>query len=448
MLLAGAAEAEPLSLEDCIDLALQNNPGLALSRQQLAAAKGDHLSSYSAFLPTVSLDGGLRQTESAGEAVVFQGTTFRQSDFSESFSLSASASQNLINLPSWFSYQASKSDVDAARQTLRVSETDLVYLVRQQYFLVSGAIRLQRVATDALEVSEEQLRKSEALYELGSVARTDVLQARVNRATSVQEEISARNSVDQERANLAVLMGMGVDEPLEIQVDVEDPPQIDLDEGSLVREALELRPELRRAGAQLQAAQQRNRSAFWSQFPSLNGSLFWSRQTQAYRPEQFLFNEEGEVIGSLPAEKRRGPALRELLDFGDLEDDASWGFSIGLNWRIFDGLGTIGNVRSAKASLAGSKEEQRRQELDAALQVREAVVAIRNAQEGIRAAEESVELAAENLKLQQALYENGGGTILELNNAQVENTRARNSLIEAQIGLHLAYALLDRAIGR
>ena len=124
------------------------------------------------------------------------------------------------------------------------------------------------------------------------------------------------------------------------------------------------------------------------------------------------------------------------------------GFSIGLSWNIFDGLGTIGGVKSAKASVAAAREEFRRQELETALGVREARIEIKNAHEGIHAAQEAVELAAENLKLQEALYENGGGTILELNNAQVENTRARNSLIEARIGLHLAYALLDRAMGR
>jgi outer membrane protein TolC len=260
--------------------------------------------------------------------------------------------------------------------------------------------------------------------------------------------------VDQERANLAVLLGMGVDEPLDIRVDVGDPPQVELDEGSLVQEALELRPELRRARAQLQAAEQRNRSAFWSQFPTMNGTLSWSRQTQAYRPEDIDITatvvEQEVVFDTLitPAVKRRGAAFSDLFDLGDLQGNASWGFAIGLNWRFFDGLGTIGNVRSAKANLASTKEERRRQELEAALNVREAMIAIKNAQEGIRAAEESVELAAENLKLQQALYENGGGTILELNNAQVENTRARNSLVEAQIGLHLAHAQLDRAIGR
>jgi outer membrane protein TolC len=301
-------------------------------------------------------------------------------------------------------------------------------MVRQQYFLLLQALLLERVAGEALGVSEEQLRRSDTLFELGSVARTDVLQARVNRATAVQELIRARNSVAQERARLAVLLGMSAADSLEIRTDVPDPPETVLEEESLMQQAVEERPEVRRAEAELAASRMRSRSAFWSQFPSLSGALFYNRQVDA-RPG-------------------RGDAFSDLIALDDLQQNASWGFSIGLDWSIFDGLGTIGEVKSSRAGVSSAREARRQEELDAGLAVREAEVAIRNAREGIQAAQESVELAEENLRLQQALYENGGGTILELNNAQVERTRAHNSLIEARIGLHVAYAQLDRALGR
>jgi len=90
----------------------------------------------------------------------------------------------------------------------------------------------------------------------------------------------------------------------------------------------------------------------------------------------------------------------------------------------------------------------REQELNAALLVREAQVEIRNAREEMSAAEESVALAEESFRLQEALYQNGAGTILELNNAQVERAKAKNALVVATISLHTAHAQLDRALGR
>jgi len=58
-----------------------------------------------------------------------------------------------------------------------------------------------------------------------------------------------------------------------------------------------------------------------------------------------------------------------------------------------------------------------------------------------------VTFAEESVRLQRALYENGGGTLLEWNNAQVELTRARVAVVEAEVQLRLAQAQLERALG-
>ncbi|MBD3162013.1 MAG: hypothetical protein GF346_06940 [Candidatus Eisenbacteria bacterium] len=424
LLAAGTAAAAPLSLQEAVEMALDRNPGLASVRYDLKSAEGSRLSSYNAFVPTVGLSGSFRQSTYRYDDPRVDLSTGRliAGGMDESYQVQGSIRQNLIDLPSIYQFKASGEDVGAARASYRVSEADLIYQVRQQYYLLLQAIRLAEVAEDALEVSEEQLRKSEALFELGSVARTDVLQARVNRAAAVQEEISARNAVEFERAQLAILLGLEVGEPLEIALDVENPPAAEeLEEQPLIAQAQQGLPEVDRARAQLAGAADRKKAAFWNQFPSMDGSLFYSKEQETFAG---------------------------LTDLDDLKQGAAWGFGFGVSWNIFDGFNTIGNIKRTRANHAAAREELRRQRLAAALGVRQALIAIQDAREGVRAAEESVNLASENLKLQQALYENGGGTILELNNAQVEHTRARNSHVEAQVALHLAFAQLDRALGR
>jgi outer membrane protein TolC len=427
-ILGGAAGAQgaPLSLQEAIDLARKNNPGLASARQNVRSAEGNLLSSYSAFLPSAGIDGGLSQSESA--EIVDPNTGLVYQPFSEYVTSGAGVSQNLVNVPAWYQYRASKNDLAAARHDFRGSDGDLVLAVRQQYFLLLRSVLLERVAIEAFSVSEEQLRKAETLFELGSVARTDVLQARVNRATADQDRITARNAVAQERARLAVLLGQSASDSLAIDTEFADPPETVLDEAALMNEARSNRPEMGSAEASLLAAGNRRRSAFWSQFPTLRGSLFYNRRVDT---------DDG-----------RGTALADAFELGNFKANASWGWAISMNWDVFDGMNTIGRIKSTRAAEASSREQRRSQELASGLAVREAEVAIRNAREGMRAAQEAVSLADESLKLQQALYENGGGTILELNTAQVERTRARNSLVDQRIGLHLALAQLDRALGR
>jgi len=248
------------------------------------------------------------------------------------------------------------------------------------------------------------------------------LQARVNRATKERDLIASHTSIDQERARLATLLGLDVQAPLEIRLDVEDPPETELDETALNNEATESLPEVLQAKAQVVAAGDRYRSSVWSQLPTLGGSLFYSKGADH---------------------------LSDVTNPDELKGNgAEWGFTIGLNWEVFDGMRTIGEIQRAKADEAAARESRRQAELRASLGVRGALVAIRDAREGIRVAQESVNLAEENLKLQQALYDNGGGTILEVNTAQADLSLAKSDLIKNRVTLHMAHALLDRALGR
>jgi len=431
--LGSEGRAAALSVDECVELARKNSPVLASARYGVAGASASRLSATSAFLPSVNVSAGFRQTASRPGDPIYAldlGDSSRPwslrvlgyDQVNPGYSSEYSVTQNLLNLPGVYRYRASVSDLASARENFRAGEADLAYGVRQQYFLLLKAILLEKVASEALAVANEQLRKSEALFELGSVARADVLQARVNRAAADRERIAARNAIEQERASLAVLMGMDAREPLEIVQDVADPPEIVSDEDGLTREALEYRPEVRQAEARLQAAKHRHRSAVWSQLPVIGAGLSYSKGADR---------------------------LGDLTDPGGIKDDgAQWGYSIGLSWNLFDGLETIGGIAAAKADLAAAREERRLRRLEASLAVREAQVAIRNGNEGVLAAIESVALAEENLKLQQALYENGGGTILEVNNAQAELTRAKTDLVNARIALHVALALQARALGR
>lgn len=424
---AGSVHAAPLSLEECLEIAKKQNPGVAAARYGVEAAKGSRLGSSSAFLPSLSAGGGFRQSSSRPGSPVIDvirpdSAVIAYDRVNDSYSSNYTITQNLINIPAFYEYRASGSDLLSARHSLRASEAQLIYQVRQQYFALMKAILLEQVATEDLAVADSQLRKSEALFDLGSVARADVLQARVNRAAKERAEIASRTSIETERARLASLLGLDVQEPLEIRLDVADPPAEEFDEATLMREASEGLPEVKLAKAQAKASRDRYRSALWSQFPTLSGSLFYGKGADR---------------------------LGDLTNPDELKSNGSeWGFSIGVNWDLFDGMRTIGGIKRARAQEASALQGQREAELSAALGIREALVAIRDAREGIRAGQESVNLAEENLKLQQALYENGGGTILEVNTAQADLTKAKTDLINGRVDLQLALALLDRALGR
>lgn len=452
---AGAASAqgtsetpslsEPLPLSRLLSLAEQRNLDLAATRTSIDQAHGDKTRASSGFLPTLRADLGVSHSHSSGtndflstntvdgQRVVqrFLNDETRDTD---SRSLQLSGGMNLVDPPSWLRYRAATSSLRAAEAGVQAAVTNLDFEVAAQYYSLVRAEQLAEVSESAYVLAGEQLERSDALYQLGSVARTDVLQAQVSRASSERDRIAARNSVEQERARLCLLLRLPVDAPLRVAAPA-GPPDTTVAEGeaSLVAAALDARPDVSQLERELEASGHSERAAKWSRWPSLgadysyraSGTSFDSETKDANAPE-----------GTAPDKSSGKP------------DDQSWNVGVGLSVPIFDGLITKGAIQQAQASRLASGHRLEQLKLQVALDVRQSLLDIKNAAEEIRSARQGVTFAEESVRLQRALYESGGGTLLQWNNSQVELTRARVAQVEAEVNLRLARAGLDKALGR
>ena len=215
------------------------------------------------------------------------------------------------------------------------------------------------------------------------------------------------------------MLALPVDSPLEVepQAPVDETAPVPAD-SALSALAERQRPDLQSAVASLQAARSNERAARSQRYPSLGANYFYAKQDSS--------------IGPL---------------FKNLDTGARWGFSVGVSQVLFDGLGTKGSIQRATADRRAKEQALEEQRLQVTLDIREALLGLKNASETIRSAREGVSLAEESARLQKALYEAGGGTLLEWNNAQVELTRAKVAVVEAEASYHLAEAALERAVG-
>jgi len=413
--------SRPLALEDLQRIAVERNLGLAQSEANVAIARGTATRAWSGLLPSANARLAYRQTTYKYDSAVVDPNTGRpvSGSFQDNFSLGADGGVNLVDLPSWYNLRAAQRSLSAARFGHEDARSLLRLNVTQQYYALIRAQQLAAVAREAYTLNQDQLRRSQSLFELGSVARSDVLQAQVNLATSERERLATENQIEVERSRLALLLGLPVQSAVQVQ---EPPPVTDFpavgDEEELIARAHRQRPDVRRTEASLRAAEASEAAARWQRLPSLGAGYSY-------------FKEADDLGGSLQR----------------LNRNAQWGFNVGLSLNIFDGLNMEGGMQQATARRRQDERALEESRLQAALDIREAALSIRNASEEIRSAREGVTFAEESVRLQRALYENGGGTLLEWNNAQVELTRARVAVVEAEVQLRLAQAQLERALG-
>lgn len=423
---AGAVDVPsgPLTVEQCVRIALDNNHNVAIARNNIGSAQAATKRAWAGILPNVSANlywdrltqGPTEQltlNERTGEIISSQ----TESQSFVSYSMGLNAQQTMFSWGTIKNIAQARADVSAARYSSKAAEHDIAYDVKFQFYNLVKAEKLLEVSEKSHERSLDQLERAESLFELGSVAKSDVLKARVDVAQSQLDLITARNLVELEKTRLAKIMGLGADQDIEVRADLTVDEQA-IPAEDLYTEALEQRPEIRAADDRVRAARAGLSSAKAGYYPRLFSSFSWR-----WRDDEFPNST------------------------GDLDKRYTWDIAMGFQFPIFDGMLTQGNIGAARTSLRNSEQEYADLELAVSLDVKEATIALQEGVQRIKVSEEQLASAEESYKLAEEQYQVGLGTILELTEAGVELTTAESQHVEAITLYKVAQALLDRARG-
>ena len=430
------ARAEVLTADRAVQLALQNSSQSIGARAGVLEARGGVQGAYAGVLPRltagVSRSGG--QTDNASGVTQFTSTIrFGSSSFHDyrySTTPALSGSWSVLNLASLTGLSAAKSNLRASEQTLNATRDDVALATRQSFYDVVKAIKLAEVSSSAVKLARDNERRVRALFEVGSVSRSDLLRAQVNTAQSQLDSLVKHQGVLTARVGLARQLGLAEsqlgDVDTVLAVDTRD-----YDESALLAEAKQHRPDLRAAELELKAARLSVRSAKFLRLPYVTATGFYD-----YKPTS--------DSKSIPRDSS-GAALAPTT--GHNESDRSFGGTLALNWNLFDGLSTDGQISSARARLL--RAEDTRDVLTRGLQgeVAQAILGYRTAVEGVTEARSGLASAEENLKLTQQKYNVGSATILDLIDAQVQLERAQSDLVSAEAAIRVAAAVVERVRG-
>jgi HAE1 family hydrophobic/amphiphilic exporter-1 len=152
--------------------------------------------------------------------------------------------------------------------------------------------------------------------------------------------------------------------------------------------------------------------------------------------------------GDRPRLDFRGAVGRQEVDFGAVDvGGKTWSAGLFASWPLFNGLRTQGRVAQAGSDVRTLRIEEA-QLLDAiVLEVRNAVNAVREAGEIVNALAGTVTQAERLVTLAEKGYEYGVKTRLEVEDAQLNRTRALGNLTRARRDYLVAGAALRHATG-
>jgi outer membrane protein TolC len=406
----GAGKVIELSIDDCVERALEVNVAVLRANFNVDRTQGAGLSALSRLLPDIRYGINYRKSPFLG---VGEGRVVAPSSFTTGLYVNQPIFHGGTEIANLLGAQAEKR---IAQEGLHAVESEIALLARQRFLDVLRAEKLLEVQEEALELSRRQLERADALVEVGSAVISDVLRAKVEVSRNELDLITAQNDLRLAKTSLCHFLAIDGECTIELDEDL-GLEERDYHLDDVLSQAMKMRPEVREAKATVE---------------SRNYSL-WSNR--GYWFPRFDFYADYSWSGE------------DRLDIADAweESELTWGLT--MSWNLFSGLSRFGSEKQYKASLNTAREDLAQVKRDVALEVKEAYYNVEEARQRMKISAETVELAEEESKLAVERYRLGAATMLEQIDSQVSLSEARTSFVEARYDYVISLAHLARAVG-
>lgn len=431
-----AQDVENLTIEQCIDIALQNNYQLRVAEMNVDIAEQDIVSARSSWLPQVNSSfqfgkqiNGKRLVKQdvpvdfdpvTGDVLYQERNVLYDQTERNSYSASLSLDQHI------YDFGRTGNNIRFAKAYQQFYEHNLfnqrqlvIANVSDKYYQLLKAKKLRDVYEEAVRHAEENLEYNQTMLDVGLKSQAEIYQARVNLGTQQTQLINQKNNIELAKSALNNAMGRSPETPLDIAEDLPAPifPAYDFKEAMDI--ALEQNERLKAIEQEVRASEYAIRSAKARYAPSINARVSYNRNN----------DDIGRVYSTA------------------LDEDFTATIGAGIDLNIFRGLADKAEIQRQliqhEMALEKLKEEKRILLTD----IREYFLLLKSFQDILDINRENLDAYQENLRLQQEKRRVGSGTELEVMQAQLDVVQAQETLVRAEYDAKIARAYLEASLG-
>jgi outer membrane protein len=428
MLAAGTGFASPeektplvLTLDDCLRLALERNPAFLAIRETEPGARARLHEAAAQFFPSLDAQGTNIVSKKPFEILfpsMIPGEPPQRVkvDFTRNYQLTLSFSLPLFaggRLTA--GYRQADYSLQATRESIRQSRQETILNVKRTFYGNLLARRFVEVSEEALTLAEGHYKNVKNLAEVGMASKFDLLRSEVETANLKPQLLRARNSLAVAGLGLKTLLGLDLEEPVEIRGELSFTPA-ELDVDGALEEALARRPDLAQVRLQRRIAGEVLKIARGSGLPTL--ALGGAYNTWA-----------------------------DALKFTKGTWESYYTVSLVLNVPLFRGLTSHAQVSQSKALVRQLEYTQKGFAEIVKFEVRQAVLNYNQARETLASQEKNVDQAREAVRIAEVNYREGLATNLDVSGAQVALSQARTNHAQALYDCAVALAELEKAVG-
>jgi outer membrane protein TolC len=388
-------ENAALTLEQCISIALQQNPLILSSYEHYQASRARVSKAKALPQPSIFYDSDLQPK-------FFNFKDSGETYFGLTQSIEFPGKRHLRGKIASKESSEIMSDIDLLK-------LDIVFEVKRAFYGLLLAQEKLKYAQQDLELAQDFHKKADLKFRAGDVAKVEVLRASVEASKAANEVKSAENVVRLEKAMLNFLLARKKYTPLEIKGKLKRPPT-NLNVDGLIERALSFRPEIKGIGFSLERE-----------------NLVKKKASLSYLPDFDVGVSRHRFVG----------------------EGTYWDVTVSFPIPLFFWQPAKGEIAEAKANIKSLKKEVEHLRNSITLEVEEAYMNALTADNQIQLFEdEMLNQAEEVYRMFLFSYQEGEIGGIELIEARRTLLETRKSYSDALYNYDVALAALEKSIGQ
>lgn len=415
------------SLQKCIDYALENNIQIKQQALNTDYNKNQVNQAKSNRLP--NLNGQLGNNFSFGRSLTYENTYENVNSTSISAGLNTS-----VTLFDGFTLKNTiaqrELDLLASVQDLQKAKDDVTLSIAASYLEILFAEELVLVSEANLDVTQQQINRTQQLVEAGSLARGALLEIEAQLAREELQLVNDENRVQLAYLSLYQLLELPIAESFKVAKPTL--PEIGGNTGlansfDVYRNAMNVRPEILAAQLRVKSMQKQLEIAKGAQYPDLSfGANYYNNYNDNY---QRLNSETGR---------------REVISFGDqIKNNERYGLGFTLNVPIFNRNQVKNGISNAEIQL---QDYQYRLQASANVLRKDIEQAYTNALAALNrfgSSQKAVRSMAEAFRYTEEKFSVGMINSVEYNQSKNNLTAAQSDLLQSKYEYIFRTKILD-----
>ncbi|MEK9751109.1 MAG: TolC family protein [Flavobacteriaceae bacterium] len=425
------AQTKRMTLQECVEYALENNITIEQFELDLESAKLGELEGLGQFLPRLNGSMGLNESKGFGidprtntanpSLVVLQGN----------FNLSVGYTlfDGLRNIR-----RAQRAEINTISNQYRLAnlKDDIRLSVANAYLNVISSKESLKVAQAQFAVTEQDLKRTRELVELGVVPNGDLLEIEATAANQEQSIVNAEARVILSRINLAQLLQITDYENFDIADESFDVPSstiLDKSPKQIFTKAMSFRNDIKLAETSVILSEQDLKIAKGDALPTLNAFMNYN----TFASDRFQLDDTGNLV--------RPDLIAQL----EGNDGISYGLS--LNIPIFNAFSTSNSIKRAALNVKRSELQYEQTKLDLESAVNQAYNDVKTFVKAYEAAQKSLDARRLAYQYAKERFEVGLMNSFDFSQAQARLDNAEATVIRTKYDYIFRLKILEFYFG-